>query len=229
MSNTHTQVSARIDAPPGRIFICLWSLPISGILAIIALFLRKFVGLPGENLLKWAQAVSSNVYLISQYMYILAYVLPFFGFWALYMFLLQHNVERLAFWGLMGTLIGTGLPLTTLGVFAYASPEMGKLYLLGDTHLPQVITEIAMGSSMVLGTLGAFLYVGGCTLFGIAIWRSGTLPGWSGVLLALHGLFISFGFSSPPIIILSWICLIISGSSFIWSVSKKGAAFSPSR
>jgi Na+-driven multidrug efflux pump len=72
-----------------RLIICLWSLPISGILAIFALFLRNFVGLPGENLLEWAQAVSSNAYLFSQYMYILAYVLPFFGFWALYMYLLQ--------------------------------------------------------------------------------------------------------------------------------------------
>jgi hypothetical protein len=212
-----------------RLIICLWSLPISGILAIFALFLRNFVGLPGENLLEWAQAVSSNAYLFSQYMYILAYVLPFFGFWALYMYLLQHNVERLAFWGLMGTLIGTGLPLTTLGVFAYASPELGRLYLSGDTHLPQVITEIALGSSLVLGMPGAFIYVGGCTLFGIAVWKSGALTRWSGILLALHGLFLSFGFSSPPLIILGWVCLIFSGVWFVWSVSRRGAATSPSR
>jgi hypothetical protein len=147
-------------------------------------------------------------------------VLPFFGFWALYMILLQYHVERLAFWGLMGILIGTALPLTTLGVFAYASPEMGRLYLAGEAHLPQVITDIALGSSLVIGTLGAFLYVGGCTLFGIAVWKSGALHGWAGIMLALHGLLISFGFSIPLAIVLSWIFLIASGISFIWSAGK---------
>lgn len=205
-----------------RLIVSLWSLPVSGAIAIFALYLRNFVVLPGEDLLSWAQVVSSNIYLISQYMYILAYVLPFFGFWALYMILLQYHVERSAFWGLMGTLFGTALPLTTLGVFAYASPEMGRLYLAGEAHLPQVITDIALGSSLVTGTLGAFFYVGGCTLFGIAVWKSGTLAGWAGILLALHGLLISFGFSSPPAIVLSWIFLIVSGSSFIWSLSKEG-------
>ena len=206
-----------------RLIMCLWTLPISGILAISALFLRKFVGLPGEDLVEWAQSVSSNIYFISQYTYIMAYVLPFFGFWALYMVLLRDNLEWLAFWGLMGTLIGTGLPLTTLGIFAYASPEMGALYLSGDTHLPQVITRIALGTSMASGIPGAFLYVTGCTLFGVAIWKSRTLARWSGVLLAFHGLFLSFGFSSPPIIVLGWLCLVISGGWFIWSVWQDNA------
>jgi hypothetical protein len=203
-----------------KLLLCLSTLPLSGILAIVALLLRKFVGLPGEDLAEWAGKVVSSNYIIAQYLYILAYVLPFFGFWALYMYLMQHNEERLAFWGLMGTLLGTGLPLTTLGVFAYASPALGKLFLQGDTHLPQVITEIAMGSSMIMGMPGAFLYVGGCVLFGIAVWKSGAIAKWSGVILALHGLFVSFGFSSPPVLTLSWILLIVSGIWFILSMQR---------
>ena len=208
---------------PTRLFLCLLTFPASGILAIIALLLRRFAGLPGQNLVEWAEVVSSSVYLISQYGYILAYVLPFFGFWALYMVLMQCKVERLAFWGLMGTLLGTGLPLTTLGVFAYASPVMGRLFLLGDSPLPEVTTEIAMGSSMVLGMPGAILYVGGCTLSGVAVWKCGTLARWSGVTLALHGLFLSFGFGSPPVLLLGWVLLVVSGGWFSWSVWKETA------
>ena len=63
-----------------HLIVSLWSLPVSGAIAIFALYLRNFVVLPGEDLLSWAQVVSSKIYLISQYMYILAYVLPFFGF-----------------------------------------------------------------------------------------------------------------------------------------------------
>jgi hypothetical protein len=173
-----------------RLIFCLWTLPISGIFALIALFLRKFFVLPGADLVGWAQMVASDSYRIAQYIYILAYVLPFFGFWALYIYLSRHKVETLAFWGLMGALLGTGLPLTTLGVFTYTSPALANLYLHGETYLPQVITDIAMGSSLVVGISGAILYVGGCFLFGLALWKSKVISKLPGVFLFLHSLLI---------------------------------------
>lgn len=206
--------------PKKRILVSLLSFPISGITALIALFLRKFVNLPVGDVSEWAKSVASSNYLIAQYLYIFAYVVAFFGFWALYMYLAQRQKERIAFWGLMGTLLGTGLPLTTLGVLAYVSPVIGRLYLQGDTHLPQVINEIAFGSSMVMGFPGAFLYVGGCMAFGVAVWQSGTINKWSGVTMALHGLFVSFGFGVPFVLALNWVLLIISGIGFIMGVQK---------
>ncbi len=204
-----------------RLILSLWTLPISGVLAIGALFLRRFTVLPGQDLLEWAQMVTSNGYLTAQYIYILAYVIPFLGFWALYMCLSQQNLEKLAFWGFVGTLLGTALPLTTLGTFAFASPAIGNLYLQGNTNAPQIITEIAFGSSLMLvGLPGAFLYIGGCAAFGTAIWRSGKLPKWSGVLLALHGLFIAFGFGIPALLVLSWVFLAVCGMWIISSIGK---------
>ena len=208
------------NPPTKRILIGLWTFPISGVMAIVALFLRKFVNLPVGDITEWANNVASRNYLTAQYLYILAYVIPFFGFWALYMYLAQKQKEPMAFWGLMGTLLGTGLPLTTLGVLAYVSPVFGRLYLQGDTHLPQLINEIAMGSSMVMGMPGAFLYVGGCLLFGIAVWQSGAINKWAGVALALHGLFIAFGFGMPVVLILSWVLLIAGGAMFIFGVQN---------
>jgi len=209
--------------PKRRILSGLWTFPVSGVAAIIALFLRKFVNLPVGDISEWATSVVSKNYLTAQYLYILAYAVPFFGFWALYVYLAQKQKERLAFWGLMGTLLGTALPLTTLGVLAYASPAVGRLYLQGDTHLPQMITEIAMGSSMVMGMPGAFLYVGGCISFGVAVWQSGTINKWAGVALALHGLFIAFGFGMPWMLVLSWAFLIASGIMFVVGVQRDGS------
>jgi hypothetical protein len=206
--------------PKGRILVGLWTFPLSGITALVALLLRKFVNLPVGDITEWANSVASSNYLTAQYLYILAYVIPFFGFWALYMYLAQRQEERMAFWGLMGALLGTGLPLTTLGVLTYASPVIGRLYLQGETHLPQVINEIAMGSSMVLGMPGAFLYVGGCISFGVAVWQSGTINKWSGVALALHGLFVALGFGMPLLLVLSWVLLVISGIMFVIGVQK---------
>ena len=207
-----------------RLIICLWTLPISGIVAIGALFLRKCTVLPGNDVLDWAQMETSSSYLTAQYIYILAYVIPFLGFWALYMYLSQQHLEKLAFWGLMGTILGTALPLTTLGVFSFASPAIGDLYLQGNTQASQIITEIAFGPSMALAGLpGAFLYVGGCIAFGVAIWRSGVIPKWSGVLLALHGLFIAFGFGMPALLVLSWVFLVICGIWVISNIQKANA------
>ena len=204
-----------------RLIICLWTLPISGVVAIGALFLRKFIVLPGNDALEWAQMVTSSSYLTAQYIYILAYVIPFLGFWALYMYLSQQQLEKLAFWGFMGVIQGTALPLTTQGVFSFASPAIGNLYLQGNTQSPQIITEIAFGPSMAMAGLpGAFLYVGGCIAFGVAIWRSGVISKWNGIFLALHGLFIAFGFGIPALLVLSWVFLVICGIWIISSIRK---------
>ena len=204
-----------------RLIFCLSTLPVSGIMAVGALLLRNFVVLPGDNPSTWAQMVVSSNYLTAQYIYILAYAIPLIGFWALYMVLSELNFERLAFWGFLGTLFGTALPLTTLGVFSFASPAIGNLYLQGNTQAPQIINEIAFGSSMMLAGLpGAVFYVVGCISFGIAIWKSENLSNWAGVFLALHGLFIAFGFGMPILLVLSWVFLITCGGLIISGIGN---------
>jgi hypothetical protein len=120
----------------------------------------------------------------------------------------------------MGALIGTSLPLTTLGALAYASPIAGRLFLQGETDLPQIINEIVIGHSLVIGFLGAILYVGGCTSFGIGIWQAREMNKWAGVSLALHGLLIAFGFGFPPLLVLSWALLCICGIIFAVNVQN---------
>ena len=205
---------------PTRLVICLLTFPASAILAVVVLLIRGFVSLPGENLGEWAEVVSSGSYLVSQCGYVIAYVAPFFGFWALSTYLSEAGNERLAFWGLMGALVGTALPLTTLGIFTYASPALGRLYLLGDTHLPAVITEIAMGPSMVLGTAGAAIYVLGCVLLAVGIWKSGALPRVPAIMIALHGVLIAFGFGSPAALVASWVLLGVAGTWLALRVAR---------
>ena len=206
-------------------FLCLLSMPVSGALAIGALVLRRFVSLPGQDLAEWAGVVVSNSYVIAQYGYVVAYVLPFLGFWALYTYMMDHDkVERMAFLGLVGALIGTGLALPTLGVFSYVSPAVGRLYLTGDSHLPQMITDIALGASMVLGLPAALLYAGGCLLLGVSVWKCSILPRWSGVILALHGFLLVFGFGVPLLLVVSWVLFFVSGGWLAWHVGRERSA-----
>ena len=204
---------------PFRMVVCLLTLPISGVLAIASLLMRRFIVFPGDNLVEWADVVTSSAYALGQYLYAVAYVLPFCGFWALYMILAEsERVERVAFWGLMGSLIGTALALPTMGVFTFVSPVIGDLYKAGFDQLPQVIVDIGLGTSMVLGMPAAFLYAGGCLLLGIAAWRSGVLPRWTGVMLALHGFSLVFGFGVPLVLVVSWVLLVTPGAWLTYTV-----------
>jgi len=44
--------------PKGRILASLWTFPISGLVAIVALFLRKFVNLPVGDITEWANSIA---------------------------------------------------------------------------------------------------------------------------------------------------------------------------
>lgn len=77
----------------------LWSLPFSSVLAILSLILRMHVVLPSEDFADWAQTVVSSKHMITQHLYIVAYAIAFYGFWALYMFLMQRILNE---WRLIG-------------------------------------------------------------------------------------------------------------------------------
>lgn len=199
-----------------------WSLltfTLASVLGIIGLMLRGPLPLPNVDVDAWAKVVSSANYFPAQVLTIFAYVIPFFGFWGLYARLAEEEkVEQVAFWGFMNSIIGTSLAIATLGVFSFVSPNLAELYLLGDSHLPEIITQIATGKPAVINLFGGVLYLLGTGLMGLAIWQSEFFPRWAGLLMAVHGLFLVFGFMYFPILVLSWVCLLIAG---IWLFLKK--------
>ncbi|TFH50678.1 MAG: hypothetical protein E4H01_01725 [Lysobacterales bacterium] len=178
--------------------------------------MRRFSGIPGAQGSEWAEIATAPTYLPSQYAYAVAYVLPFFGFWALYAYIRDRgNGERLAFWGFMGALIGTALALPTLGVVAFAGPEFAQLFMAGNPEIPQILNDIALGPAMGLGLPAAVFYSVGCLLLGIAVWRSDSLPKWSGIALAAHGFTLVFGFGFPVVLVASWVLFIVCGVVFV--------------
>jgi hypothetical protein len=208
-----------------RLRFGLLTLPIGGIIGIVALLLRGPISpLPDTDPTAWVEVVTSSLYSPAQFGYIIAYVLPYFGFWALYAWLAQiERVERLAFWGFMGAMIGTSLALPTLGVFSFVNPSIGKLYAQGDHHLLQIISNVVTGPPVVINLSGGTIYLAGTILLGVAVWRCGALPKWSGVCLAVHGVLLVFGFSIFVMLVLSWALLVIGGGWISWSIWKQRA------
>lgn len=196
----------------------IFTFVLGGALGLIALLLRGPVPLPNVDVESWAMAVIGENYFTAQVLTIFAYVIPFFGFWAVYDFLAgNERVEKLAFWGFMTAIIGTSLAIATLGVFSFVSPYLAEEFMLGNPQAPGIITQVATGRPAAINILGGTLYLLGTVLLGIAIWRGEGLPKWSGILLAAHGVSLVFGFIFYPLLLVSWIFILIAG---LWMFIK---------
>lgn len=100
------------------------------------------------------------------------------GLIALYLYLEDSPVERLTFWGVLISILGDMGGAAFFGSMLFAYPSVGAVGLEGQTE-----AVAALGISPTL--LGAMftLTVIGLVLLAIAIWQSGTLPRWSGVVM----------------------------------------------
>ena len=195
-----------------RIRFGLLVLGLSSVLGIIALLLRGQVPLAQNDAQAWAQSVTGGQYIWAQVLYIFAYVIPFWGFWALYAWLSKNDrVERMAFWGFLCSIVGTSLALPMLGVFAFVSPLIAQRYLGGDAQILDMLTQASSGVPLMVNLAGGVLYLLGTVLLGVAVWRSGLMAKWVGPLIALHGLFLVFGFTLYPLLLLGWVLLVVSG------------------
>lgn len=205
---------------PKRNFVGLMTLPISGILALLALMIRGPVSsIPVDDFAEWSITTSSGIYQITQIMVVIAYVLPFFGFYSLYACLAGNDrVEQIAFCGMLTSLIGTALALPALGIATFVAPAVGRLFLQGQIDVSQVIIDSITGPGLIIGVASAILYSLGPICLGMAVWHCNNLPKWAGGYFALHGILLSFGFSFFPALILGWALFTISGGWITWSV-----------
>jgi hypothetical protein len=99
--------------------------------------------------------------------------------------------RTLALGTMASSIVGISLMLSRLGVFAYAVPALSRSFLEGNPESVTILDSIFSGPLGTVEIASVLLYSGGFVLFAIAIWRSGVLPGWAGVLMAAHAPLIS--------------------------------------
>ncbi len=120
---------------------------------------------------------------------------------------------------------GHCLVLTIFGFSTIISPVIGRLYLAGQPGTMEVNEAIFSSPAFIfLVVPGLLLYVVGTILFGVAIWRSGTLPKWAGVLYAPTGLLIAAGVQIGWAQTLGSTVLVVAGGWIAWSVLGRPAA-----
>ena len=207
-----------------RIRTGILALPASGLLATISVFPPGVFINPAVDPEGFAQASGTNG--LGNMIGIVSLVLLLVGVQALYSFLVDTSVERWAFAGMITTFVGMGLFLPFAGIFAFAAPVAGRLYLNGDKAAISVIAgSVAISNpyAFLFASASALLSVTGSILFGIAIWKSRRVPRWSGILYstAIFSSFLSAPFYSVALGLLGSILLLSSGGWIAFGVSRK--------
>ena len=77
------------------------------------------------------------------------------------------------------TVVGLALSLVIGGVSTFALNAIGRAYLAGTKDVMKL--EFSSSFSVLFGLVILLLVVGN-VLLGVAVWRSGTLPKWSGAI-----------------------------------------------
>jgi len=156
---------------------------------------------------------------------IVSLVILLIGLQALYSFLGDTSSDKLAFTGWMAALVGVGLFLPLAGILAFEAPIAGNLYLSGDQSTVMVLAKSISLTNLpafVFGSVAGVLASIGSALFGLAIWRSGSISKVSGLIYALSITlsFLSAPFYSFTLGFLGGLLLLVSGLWIAASIMK---------
>ncbi len=182
-------------------------LPVAGLIGILG------VALPGPNVdptvdpQTYSEQSLSASYAWSVLLLSVANVLWLFGFFALYAYLASSRAER---WALAAMIINVVATAYTIGGVAgeeVASRLVGQAYLEGRQDIYEVLTPLStLTPAAVLVIAASFSgTVVGNILLAIAIWRSGTLPQGTAVLIAASAVLFGANLLSVWIAVLTYV------------------------
>jgi hypothetical protein len=207
----------------------LWALPAYGVLTIWSTLGAQ----PDQTAdpAAWARYVASPGYVLDHtFGAIGGAVLAILGVIALGAFLASGRFVRLGLWAMVVTVVGQALGLAIGGITSYATPAVGRAYLAGFTDVMQIEFPAAMTAVFLLALLLMFV---GSVLVGLAVWRSRTLPTWTGATwLAGTVLFYVLGAvlgiattgSSLPTQPIGAFLMAVSGAGMAWRATRSPSA-----
>jgi hypothetical protein len=109
----------------------------------------------------------------------------------------RNRAERLAFVGLLLVFAALGPFQAFSGVGAFAFSAASQVYQQGKPDALDVLAALVEGPSVAYGLVGVLLLIVGAIVVAVAIWRSGAVHKWAGVLYALSLVLFIAAVSSP--------------------------------
>jgi len=181
-----------------RVRLGALALAVAGVLFVLYPAIRPY---SDEMSLQGAAAFASNAWIVAHVLAMLGFVLVGLGLLALYRTLRDTPAEGLALLTLVASWIGIGLTLPYYGAEAFGLHVLGQEAIRQDSAAMLVLADdVRYGPGIYLFGAGLLLLGIGAILAAVAVWRSGALPRWSGILFGLaFALYIPQFFTSPPI------------------------------
>lgn len=170
-----------------RISLGALALILAGLMLIPQGLLTANVPSAPEQNMEFASGANSFGYRLSMMLVGISLALFILSVFALYAYLSQTKQEKMAFAGLVMTvgLLALFLPMT--GFAAFVVPAIGALIEQGQTEMVAVMAETFKEPFLPIQFFAGILWNIGNILLSVAIWRSGTLWKWGGLLFILYG------------------------------------------
>jgi hypothetical protein len=154
----------------------------AGVLFVLYPAIRPFTD---EKTLAGAAAFASNTWTVAHVLGMLGFIGLALGLLALLLSSTGSRATGPASWAVLAGWTGAALTLTYYGAEVYGLRVVGRQALADqDPSLLAMADQIRLGPGAVLFGTGLVLLAIAGVVAAVAIWRSGTLPRWSGVLLA---------------------------------------------
>ena len=166
-----------------RIQLSAISLIVSGIFFTMFPIIRPFFD---ESSPQAAQHFSSNYWVIAHSFGMGGFVLLCLGLVGFHLALQETHVERSAFWAMILGWIGAGLTLPFFGAEAFSLQVIGRAAIdQNNPALLSLVNQVRFGPGVFFISLGLLFIAASMIILAIAAWRSGLLPKWSGIPIAI--------------------------------------------
>lgn len=199
------------------------ALALAGICFVLYPAIRPF---SDESSLQGAAAFASSSWVLAHSLAMVGFVLLILGLFGLFLRLQETVVERNALIALVLTWIGVGLTLPYYGAETFGLHAVGQEALKrNDPSLVSLANAVRYEEGIVFFGIGLVLLAVGVILFAVAIWRSGSLPRWSGIPLAVaFALFVPQFFTPQLIRVAHGLLITLSCMWLAWSMAKHSEA-----
>jgi hypothetical protein len=194
---------------------------VSGILFVAYPALRPF---SAETGLEGAQAFASTNWIIAHSLAMAGFILLGLGLLGVFEEVRGSAGQRLASLGMVLSWIGVGLTLPYYGAEVFGLHAVGQAVVdRNNPDLMSIVNNIRweVGIFWILAGLAALGV--GVILFALAIWRSGRLANWSGIVLAIaFALYIPQFAAGQPLRVAHGLLLLIGALLLAWAIWPRG-------
>jgi hypothetical protein len=210
-------LSRETPASPSAVRLGALSLALAGILLFLYPALRPY---SNEASLQGAEAFASPFWILAHMLAIGGFILLALSLLGLYGVLRNTPIRRLMAVALILTWIGVGFTLPYYGAEIFALHAIGQAAVSQHSvALLPLVNAVRYGPAIFVFAVGLLLLAVGPILVAIAVWRSGVLSRWSGIVFALgFALYIPQFSASPPIRVAHGALVAIGCLWLAWSM-----------